>query len=236
MREDPTFVGPYWRGRCPHCQTMVKLELPKPWSVDIESHVEPGQPGGGTSLHIGQCPHCKGVVIDLVSWEHDGFTPRGEETVTGWRRLAPAPDDPGLTKEVPAEIREAYEEAQRCRPISTTAAAALARRCLQLALHSQGFKARSLNDEIALASRDSRSTSLLIEKLEIVRNVGNYAAHPIVDMNAGVILEVEPGEVDALLDALRELFDTFWRKPALHQAMKAAVNAKLQAAGKKLIP
>ena len=49
----------------------------------------------------------------------------------------------------------------------------------------------------------------------------------------GEIIEVEPGEAEWNLDVLEELFDHYYVKSAVSAARRAALNANLQAAGKK---
>lgn len=59
--------------------------------------------------------------------------------------------------------------------------------------------------------------------------VGNYAVHE-TSPQSGDLLEVEPGEVEALMAALDDFFDHFYVRPARHHAMLNASNAKLTAA------
>jgi len=65
--------------------------------------------------------------------------------------------------------------------------------------------------------------------------VGNFAAHPIKDTNTGAITDVEEGEAELLIETLESLFDFAFVQPAKWAASKAAINAKLSAAGKPLI-
>jgi hypothetical protein len=46
----------------------------------------------------------------------------------------------------------------------------------------------------------------LASAVDAVRNVGNFAAHPIKSKSTGDVLDVEPGEAEWLLDALERLF------------------------------
>ncbi|WP_414639136.1 DUF4145 domain-containing protein [Archangium sp.] len=52
---------------------------------------------------------------------------------------------------------------------------------MQATLHELGFKASTLYQEIELVGRDSRATSQLRRNLHFVREIGNYAAHPMPD-------------------------------------------------------
>lgn len=66
----------------------------------------------------------------------------------------------------------------------------------------------------------------------MVRNVGNFAAHPIKSKQTGDIVPVEPGEAEATLAIVEALFDFFFVAPAKQAARLTAYNQKLQAAGK----
>jgi hypothetical protein len=72
----------------------------------------------------------------------------------------------------------------------------------------------------------------LAEGIDAVRNIGNFAAHPIKSTNTGEIVDVEPGEAEWLLDLLEGLFDFYFILPAELQRKKEALNKKLADVGK----
>jgi len=72
----------------------------------------------------------------------------------------------------------------------------------------------------------------LSEAIDAIRNVGNFAAHPIKSTNTGEIIEPEEGETEWLLDILEQLFDFYYVEPAKTKAMKEDLNRKLKEAGK----
>jgi hypothetical protein len=76
----------------------------------------------------------------------------------------------------------------------------------------------------------------LSHQLDAIRNVGNFAAHPQKSQSTGEILPVEPHEAEWGLDLLEELFDHYFVKPKRAQERKDALNKKLAAAGKPVIP
>ncbi len=114
--------------------------------------------------------------------------------------------------------------------------AALSRRCLQAILHGQSFKEKSLQAEIQAAIASATLPSHITDSLDAVRNIGNFAAHPLKDTNSGEIVEVEPGEADWNLDVLESLFDFYYIQPNKTKAKKEALNEKLKASGKPIIP
>jgi len=68
--------------------------------------------------------------------------------------------------------------------------------------------------------------------LDAVRNIGNFAAHPMKSQSTGEIVPVEPGEAEWNLDVLESLFDFHFVAPAKTKARKDALNKKLKDAGK----
>jgi hypothetical protein len=70
------------------------------------------------------------------------------------------------------------------------------------------------------------------ESLDAVRNIGNFAAHPIKSKASGEIIDVEPGEAEWNLDVLEALFDFYFVQPEILKKKRAALDAKLAEAGK----
>jgi hypothetical protein len=225
------FVAPGVRDVCPHCGVAMVFSTTSEWYVRLRLRAEDELgPVQGTDLHWGSCPNCEGFIFDLVNWKRDYHG--GEEVVEGYERVYPLSSARlSPPAEVPDSIRAEYKEAASIATLSPRGAAALARRCLQLALHDRGFRAKTLEKEIGLAEGDANCTPTLRQSLHLVRMVGNYAAHPTED-GAGSLLNVEPGEVEALFGALDDFFDAFYVRPSRHQEMIAAINQKLQGAGK----
>jgi hypothetical protein len=138
--------------------------------------------------------------------------------------------------EVPANIRQDYEEAWSVLPTSNKASAALSRRCLQAVLREKGYAHRDLAKQIdALLNEPDPAKAIptaVRHAVDAIRNFGNFSAHPITDQTTLQILEVEPGEAEWCLEILDEMFDHYYVKPAQVLARKAALDAKLAAAGK----
>ena len=135
--------------------------------------------------------------------------------------------------EVPPEIAQDYAEACLVISDSPKAAAALGRRCLQHVLRTAaGVKPKDLAKEIEQVLDEGNLPSHIAESIDAVRNVGNFAAHPIKGQHGGEILPVEPGEAEWTLDVLELLFDFYFVQPARTQAKRAALDAKLAEAGK----
>jgi hypothetical protein len=74
--------------------------------------------------------------------------------------------------------------------------------------------------------------SYLAQAIDAVRNIGNFAAHPLKDTNTGEIIEVESGEAEWLLEVLEALFDFAFIQPIRLEQKKSALNQKLESIGK----
>ena len=121
--------------------------------------------------------------------------------------------------------------------ISPKASAALSRRLLQHLLREKGgVKPANLVAEIKEMREMNVLPATLSDDLDSVRQVGNFAAHPIKDKETEAIAEVEDGEAEWLLELLEDVLEAFFVAPARRQARRAALNEKLIAAGKQPLP
>jgi hypothetical protein len=169
------------------------------------------------------CALCGDVVVHL-------YRVKNNEVVSATRVHPSLDAPPDLPREVPQDLRDAYTEAWRLRGVNERASAVLARRCLQLALRKEGFvaKSRNLADEIKLA--EASVSPGLVDQLHIVKHVGNFAAHPI-DAAGGQdfveLLEVTPGELEALFAAIDDFLDERFVRPTKRKRALEEINEKL---------
>jgi hypothetical protein len=70
------------------------------------------------------------------------------------------------------------------------------------------------------------------ENFDAIRNFGNFSAHPLTDTSTLQVINVESGEAEWCLEILNQLFDHYYVAPAIAAVKRAALSAKLQAAGK----
>jgi Domain of unknown function (DUF4145) len=182
------------------------------------------------------CPACKNSTILLRKIEVKSPNQREPlEDLTVYPKRAfrrPTPE------QVPPGIKEDYEEACAVLPISEKASAALSRRCLQTILREQGYSQRDLAQQIDALLAESNSAKAIPTGLrttvDAIRNFGNFSAHPVTDQTTLQVIEVEVGEAEWCLEILEDMFDHYYVKPAQAAARKAALDAKLAAAGKPL--
>lgn len=212
-------------GRCPHCLTVVRFEYGRmgQYGVGVTTI---GSEKESLRLTVAKCPQCGRVIltIEKMGQEQDTI----EEPFVFWPLQGARPAVP---TEVPEYIANDYREAALLLRLSPKASAALSRRCLQAVLREAGdANQKDLSKQI-----DAILPTLpgyIARDVDAIRNVGNFAAHPMKNQADGLILEVEPGEAEWNLDVLDELFDFYYVRPNLSQEKRNALNAKLQAANK----
>jgi len=141
---------------------------------------------------------------------------------------------PPVPPEVPRQFADDYIEACLILADSPKASSALGRRCLQHLLREIAkVKPGNLADEIQQVIDSGKLPSHLAESIDAIRNIGNFAAHPVKSEKTGEILPVEPGEAEWNLDVLESLFDFYFVQPELIKRKRDALNRKLKEAGKK---
>jgi hypothetical protein len=143
---------------------------------------------------------------------------------------------PPCPPEVPQDIAEDYREACLVLIDSPKASAALSRRCVQNILRSVGgVKPSDLYHEIQEVINNNKVPSHISDSLDAVRNIGNFAAHPLKSQTTGNIVDVEPEEAEWNLDVIDALIDFYYVQPAKVAAKKSALNNKLTEIGKPTI-
>jgi Domain of unknown function (DUF4145) len=103
-------------------------------------------------------------------------------------------------------------------------------------LRGQGYAQKDLAKQIDTLLNETVQAkvipSALHETIDVIRNFGNFSAHPITDQTTLQVIEVETGEAEWCLDILEDMFDHYYVKPKQAKTRKAALDAKLSAAGK----
>ena len=171
------------------------------------------------------CPTCKKLIIYLD--KNNGM--RVTSMLVRPRGISRSPVPP----EVPADIAEDYVESCLVLADSPKASAALSRRCLQNLLRNAArVKQGNLANEIEQVLNSGVLPTPLADSIDAVRNIGNFAAHPMKSQQSGNIVQVEPGEAEWNLDVLEMLFDFYYVQPAKIAKKRADLDAKLAEAGK----
>lgn len=221
---------------CPYCRT----EFFEHWSTTyLEKHGSPVMKGGAydgralsLEVNLTTCPKCRGATANL-KLDGPALNDPHFATVRVIPRSGPFPTAPA---DVPGSIADDYAEANEVLPISPKASAALSRRCLQAILAREGYANRDLVKQIeAVLSETDASKSLpsaIRDNIDAIRNFGNFSAHPITDQTTLQVVDVEEGEAEWCLQLLQDLFDYYYVAPARAVEKRAALSAKLAAAGK----
>ena len=220
--------------RCPHCLVTI---LAQPWNLSLGSDID-----FNWSIMGFLCPSCSRYVLQLVK----------EPTVPGISSsrlgaVVPAPVNavsylihPKATSrqpvpaEVPEEFTADYREACLVLADSPKASAALSRRCLQHILQekSDAKTQNNLAKTIGEVIDDPKTPRDVADSLDMVRNIGNFSAHPNKSTNTGEIVPVEPVEAEWCLEVIEMLFDLYFVRPSEIQRRRDRVDEKLADTGK----
>jgi hypothetical protein len=207
--------------KCNHCNVAIFCEpLEQFLIIDTD---------GSWFSRSRKCPNCKKAIISLFK-----KTNVGNSMVPDLQEHPEVVVRPKNSKRstvpqaVPKFIANDYNEACLVLNDSPKASAALSRRCLQNILREHS----TLDKEIQEVLDRADLPSYLIESLDSIRNIGNFAAHPIKVKNTGEIIDVEQGEAEWNLDVLESLFDVYYVQPVIMQEKKNQLNEKLKSAGK----
>ncbi|AJK47301.1 DUF4145 domain-containing protein [Burkholderia plantarii] len=214
--------------KCPHCSIEVHPAIDENRIAFSGSYWRSLGSRHWTVAYM-ECPNpkCK----EAIQWLHA----EGEHGRAPIEPFMAYPRSTGrlpAAAEVPDDIAVDYHEACAVLTDSAKASAALSRRCLQAVLRGNGYAQKDLAPAIDAVLASKSLPSAIAENLDAVRNIGNFAAHPMKDTNTGQILPVEPHEAEWNLDVLEELFDFFYVQPEKAKQRRAALDAKLAAAGK----
>lgn len=200
--------------QCPHCRVMIADQSASS-PLFTAGHAQ------WLLLYL-TCPACGKAILRVRA--------NGGNTYLAFpTKVSPRP--------VPSEVTDPYKqdfrEACDVLDLSPKASAALSRRNLQAILRDKaGVKKKDLAEQITEVISAGHLPTHIQEGLDAVRNIGNFAAHPIKSTSTGEIVEVEPGEAEWDLDVLESLFDFYFVQPALTAKRRAALDAKLKDANK----
>lgn len=148
---------------------------------------------------IGVCNYCHSPV--LVKNDADTIYPQP----------LPAPTDTN----VPEDIRADLDEAKQCFAVSAwRGAAVMARRAMQSAAINKGATKNKLADQILELATQSKITSDLKEWADVVRWVGNDAAHPGGEQVTGE-------DAEEVLKLAEQFLHVLYVTPALANKLRA---------------
>jgi Domain of unknown function (DUF4145) len=210
-------VGENWK--CPYCghaQVLDKKRFDQDWHrMAVEGEKSERSLSLGVVAIVCANSECRelSLCVQLAVKDARGDAialPREE-----WTLLPASPARP-LPSSIPKPIRDDYYEASAIRDLSPSAAAAIARRCLQRMFSDFcGISGRRLADAIdELRARVAAGTAPpgiapdTLDAIESVRNIGNIGAHMAADSN--VIVDVDPDEAQTLIELVEVLLSEWY--------------------------
>lgn len=204
--------------KCPHCLVTIHIKMDELTLLGVD-------PDHSWKRIKGQlCPNCGRYVIEM-----DYHDAEGTHTVLIYPKASARPVSP----EVDSPYSVDFKEASLVLADSPKASAAISRRCLQAILREKaGITKRNLAEEIEEFINDAKTPKHIAESVDGVRQIGNFAAHPIKSTSSGEIVDVENGEAEWCLEVLELLFDFYFVQPKSIKSRRTALNAKLKTVGK----
>lgn len=224
--------------KCPNCSVHVRFEWVTrivPSHHDQSSGSNAPNPRYPWVIFGDECPACFHMVAYLCEVETFGGTRLRPETL----RLAlphfEQRDIQQYKNEVPDSSLEDYLEAIQVLPWSAKAAAVLVRRALQGVLDAQNFKGKTLFDQVEAMVNDQSTPEHLRTTVDLIRNFGNFGAHPLTDQQTLMLVDVQPDEAECCLQLLEELFLWYYVEPERRKARLQPLKTKVQRLGKPML-
>jgi len=239
--------------KCPHCEVFSSMNIDNS-AKRFKGHNSPeiyfsSETYGDMTVYtthpvdelvfdfICSCPSCKKTVfvqassfIELIDYRE---VESSQISMTGYIRSI----FPKNRIKVPSEVPEIYSkdfiEASLILEDSPKGSAALSRRILQNILHNEfNIQNRNLSLEIDAFMKLPNIPAHLADAVDAVRNIGNFAAHPLKSTSTGEVAEVEPGEAEWLIEVLNDLFYFTFVQPKRLEKRRKQLNQKLESLGK----
>lgn len=195
--------------QCPHCQAEIS---------DKQHTFALGEDQDGTwQIASSRCTACNRLIVSLVE---GGGTSYPVRPVSSCR--------PRLPEDVPQEFAAEYHSACQILPHSPEASAAVSRRLLH------GFLARQtaagqgpLDEQIRTLSVSSDLPPYLKDALLALAGVARLDPGSPKTLHPEMLMEVEPGEPEWLLDVLQPLFELYFVQPARLRRRQNALEERI---------
>lgn len=171
---------------CPHCGVYAHQfwYSAMKWS-------ETGRHGSIGNLSVSVCNRCNGYALWL-----------GDKMMYPVSSIAPLP-----TEDMPANVKEDFQESRNVVNASPRAAAALLRLALQKLMVHLGESGKNINDDIANLVRKGLPEKIQ-KALDAVRVIGNNAVHP-----GQIDLKDDTETAVALFDLLNTIVEVMITQP-----------------------
>ena len=220
---------------CPHCSKSIheawedlNVLYRGKWSSVLSGA---GEPDVTIKLVTMTCPACdKRIVLIRRSSKVPQQRARVESRIVYPLNVAERSAPP----EVPEPLRGDYSEATAILNLSPQASAALSRRIVQQVLKDKGnYSEGNLSDQIQTFVDDPRNPSELKGNIDYLREIGNFAAHPMKSTSSGAVLQVEPVEAEWAIEVVDGLFDFYFVGPAQDARRRRDFDGRIADAGRR---
>jgi len=212
---------------CPHCSTIIHFHG--------EHHVyrmtgNSGSPSG-YELTEGFCPSCNQLIVHMSIGEYRWIEDQGEITnVVEEQFLYPKFLKRALDAAIPQKYGQMFNEAVAVLSASPRASAALSRRLLQQLLREEFKIVLGENANLDLELKEfyklPEVPGHIKNVVDEIRQIGNWAAHPLKYKSTGDIVDVEPQEAEWLLDILEDILDMRFVQPNVEKERLAKYDQK----------
>lgn len=218
--------------KCPACK---KQFHPQPESYYTSWENAESDDYSAYAISSQKCPSCQSPVVYIDFGR--GYAGEGAIVVSDIHEqivvYPPSKERPYAAPEIPAVYRKDLLEARAVLEYSPKASAALSRRLLQHLLREElGIKAKDLSKEIDIFISSGKAPSYLSDAVDAIRQIGNFAAHPLKFQNSGEIADVEEGEAEWTLEVVEAVLDFACVQPVKLKQRRDALDKKLQELGK----
>ena len=227
--------------KCPHCTVMIQPDWntgpidPKgEKKIEHDDYFQRG-PYVETAWiwEAAECPGCNNAIIRICLIAVDDPA----EPLIQHRAYPRFPKRKPIGDAVPETLRADYIEACNILPASAKASAALSRRILQAILNEQGYEADTLYQQVDLALKEDSPGRILPSSIrstiDAVRNLGNFAAHPITDKSRLQVIDVDSDEAEWCVEIIEALFEHYYSTASAKGKKRLEnLDAKLASADK----
>lgn len=224
---------------CPFCQRAQVVT-----DSTFDHHVVPLAIGGSAygkvcfQLSAVRCANssCNEVWLHggLHRWDHynrAGSAPEPVDPAIQEAVLRPSAKGKPQPNYIPEPLRRDYEEACAIRDLSPKASATLSRRCLQgmirdfcgISLPTLAREIGELKKRVDANGAPKGVEAETMDAIDAVRSIGNIGAHMESDIN--VIVDVETGEAQALIELIELLFEDWYIAKHKRQERLGAITA-----------
>jgi len=198
---------------CRHCGKLIFVDGKK--HLHEGEHLNLGVVSQGVQIESYVCNEC-GKINICISTKHYGTDMKEVPTAKGKIKdmfVFPVNTPPVNIKYVPKKYLNEYNEARWLRDVSPKACALICRRIMEIILENDCNCTKfNLSEKLIEFEAKYKPTTFLMKSLQYIIGAGNAVAHNKKDLNDDLIT-IKSNDCDALLEAVRMLFDTVFVLP-----------------------